>query len=244
MRLVSDIRYAVRTVFTNPRFSLVAVGALALGIGANAAIFSVVNGVLLQPLPYPDSGRLVRLCREFQGQPQCAVSIPKFMTWSRARAFDAMAVYDFAGPGLNLSGGERPEQVKGIHVSAGYFRVFGAAPEAGRTFTAQEDAPGRPRVAVISHRLWTSHFAGDAQIVGRPISLNGDTYTVIGILPASFRSEPPADVYIPLQADPFTTNQGHYLAAAAHLKPGITLESARTEVRALGDQFRKANPRW
>ena len=198
---VSDLRYAFRAVFKNPRFSLVAVGALALGIGANAAIFSVVNAVLLQPLPYPDASRLVRLCREFQGQPQCAESIPKYTAWSRAQAFDAMAAYDFAGPGLNLSGGDRPEQIKGIHVSEGYFRVFGATAEAGRTFSAREDAPGGPRVAVIKHKLWTTRFASDAQMVGRPISLNGDAYTVIGILPARFRSEPPADVFIPLQAD-------------------------------------------
>ena len=111
-RLGSDCRYAVRSVFKNPRFSLVAVAALALGIGANAAIFSVVNGVLLQPLPYPDAGRLVRVCRDFKGTPQCASSIPKYMAWSRAQSFDAMAVYDFAGPGLNLSGGDRPEQVR------------------------------------------------------------------------------------------------------------------------------------
>src|SRR5258705_7328175 len=97
-RLLSDVRYAFRGVFKNPRFSLVAVGALALGIGANAAIFSVVNAVLLQPLPYPDASRLMRLCREFQGQPHCAESIPKYMAWSRAQAFDAIAAYDFAGP--------------------------------------------------------------------------------------------------------------------------------------------------
>jgi len=243
-RLSADLRYAVRAVFKNPRFSLVAVAALALGIGANAAIFSVVNTVLLQPLPYPEADRLVRLCREFQGPPQCAESIPKYVAWSRAQAFDAIAAYDFAGPGLNLSGGDRPEQIKGIHVSEGYFRVFGAVTEAGRTFTPQEDSPGGPRVAVITHKLWTSRFAGDQQMVGRVISLNGDGHTVIGILPARFRSEPPADLFIPLQADPNSTNQGHYLSVAAHLKPGATLESARAELRVLGAQFRQANPKW
>src|SRR4249920_1844622 len=188
-RFAQDVRYAFRAVFKNPRFSLVAVAALALGIGANAAIFSVVNAVLLQPLPYPDAERLVRLCRDYHGQPGCAESIPKYVAWSRAQAFDAIAAYDFAGPGLNLSGGDRPEQIKGIHVSEGYFRVFGAAAEAGRTFNTQEDTPGGPRVAVITHKLWTSRFAGDPQMVGRAITLNGDAHTVIGILPARFRSE-------------------------------------------------------
>src|SRR3954466_6192723 len=171
---VSELRYAFRAVFKNPRFSLVAVAALALGIGANAAIFSVVNAVLLQPLPYRDADRLVRVCREFQGGPQCSASIPKYLAWSRAQAFDAIAAYDFAGPGLNLGGGDRPEQVKGIHVSEGYFRVFGASAEAGRTFSTQEDTAGGPKVAVITHTLWASHFASDPQMVGRSIALNGD----------------------------------------------------------------------
>src|SRR3954449_1025755 len=165
--LAADLKYAFRAVFKNPRFSLVAVAALALGIGANAAIFSVVNAVLLQPLPYKNADRLVRLCREFQGRPQCAASIPKYETWSRAQAFEAIAAYDFAGPGLNLGGGDRPEQVKGIHVSEGYFRVFGTTPALGRTFSPQEDAPGGARVAVISHRLWATRFASDPQIIGR-----------------------------------------------------------------------------
>jgi putative ABC transport system permease protein len=242
--LISDVRYAVRAVFKNPRFTLVAMAALALGIGANAAIFSVVDAVLLQPLPYPDASRLVRLCRDFQGQPQCATSIPKFMTWSRAQAFDAIAAYDFAGPGLNLSGGDRPEQIKGIHVSGGYFRVFGTTPALGRTFSTQEDLPGGPHVTVISDKLWRSRFSADPQIIGRPISLNGDSYIVVGVMPEHFRSEPEADVYIPLQADPNSTNQGHYLSAAAHLTPAASIESARAEMRVLGDQFRKANPRW
>jgi putative ABC transport system permease protein len=241
---VSDIRYAWRAVFKSPRFSLVAVAALALGIGANAAIFSVVNAVLLQPLPYPEPHRLVRLCRGFQGQPQCAESIPKYLAWARAEAFDAIAAYDFAGPGLNLSGGDRPEHIKGIHVSEGYFRVFGATPEIGRAFSPQDDTPGAPRVAVMTHKLWVSRFAGDPQMVGRSIMLNGDAFPVIGILPPGFRSEPAADVFIPLQADPNSTNHGHYLSVAARLKPGATIESARAEMRVLGARFRAANPKW
>src|SRR3954466_3657177 len=243
-RIVSDLRYAARAVFKNPRFTLVAVAALALGIGANAATFSVVSAVLLQPLPYPDASRLVRVCREFQGNPQCVTSIPKYMTWARAQAFDAIAMYDFEAPALNLSGGDRPEQIKGIHVSTNYFRVFGAIPLVGRTFNAEEDRPGGPRVVVVSQRLWQSHFAGDPQIVGKSIALNGDAYAVIGVLPARFRSDPAADVYIPLQADPNSTNQGHFLGVAARLKPGVTIDQARAEIRILGDQFRTANPRW
>src|SRR5207237_1792550 len=242
--LTSDLRYAVRILFKNPRFSLVAIAALALGIGANAAIFSVVNALLLQPLPYADADRLVRVCRDFAGEPACAVSIPKFLTWARAQSLDGITAYDFAGPGLNLGGGDRPEQVKGIHVSVGYFQVFGVAPLVGRTFAADEDRPGGAKVAVISYKLWATHFGREGAIAGRSISLNGDPYTVIGVLPQRFRSEPDADVFIPLQADPNSTNQGHFLSVAGHLKPGATLPSARAAMKLLGDAFRRANPKW
>jgi putative ABC transport system permease protein len=242
--LFADLRYAVRVVLKNPRFSFVAVAALALGIGANAAIFSVVNTVLLQPLPYPDPARMVRVCRDFQGNLQCASSIPKFTTWARAQTMDAMAAYDFAGPGLNLTGGDRPEQVKGIHVSAGYFKVFGVETQLGRTFTPEEDRPGGTRVAVLSNTLWTTHFGSDPQIAGRTISLNGDPYLVVGVLAKGFRPDPPADVFIPLQPDPNSTNQGHFLAVAGRLKPGVSIEAARAEMKVLGDQFRRDNPKW
>src|SRR5919206_3871985 len=132
----SDVQYAFRNIAKKPLFYSLVVLTLALGIGANAAIFSVVNGVLLQPLPYPNPERLVRLCREFPQGMACAQSIPKFMMWRRAQSLDAIAAYDFAGPGLNLSGADRPEQVRGIHVSEGFFRVFGAVPAMGRTFSA------------------------------------------------------------------------------------------------------------
>jgi predicted permease len=232
-------------VLKNPRFSLVAIAALALGIGANAAIFSVVNAVLLQPLPYRDAARIVQLCRDYQGgDPGCAVSVPKYMTWSRARSMDAIAAFDFAGPGMNLSGGDRPEQVKGIHVSAGFFQVFGVAPIIGRTFTGDEDRPGGTLAAVLSYHLWSTRFASEPQIAGRTISLNGDPYVVVGVLPEAFRTDPAADVYVPLQADPNSTNQGHFLIVAGHLAPGATLERARAEVKLLGEAFRRANPKW
>jgi len=239
------LKYAIRSLVKNPRFSLVAIAALALGVGANAAIFSVVNVVLLQPLPYPDASRLVRVCREFPGGMGCAESIPKYVTAAKAQSMDAIAAYDFAGPGLNLSGGSGlPQQIKGIHVSASYFRVFGATRALGRTFTEDEDRVGGPRVAVLSHALWTSHFGADPDILSRTIVLNGDPFTVVGVLGARFRSEPPADVYIPLQADPNSTNQGHYLSVAGHLKPGVTLAQARAEMKLLGEGFRRANPKW
>jgi predicted permease len=241
--MLSELRYAFRAVFKNPRFTLVAIAALALGVGANTAIFSVVNAVLLEPLPYPDSGRLVRICRTFQGNdPACETSIPKYMAWSQADAFDAISVYEDEGPGMTL-GGEHSEPIDAVHVSAGYFRVFGATPAMGRVFSPAEDLPGGPRVAVISDHLWTSRFAGDPAVVGKPIALNGESYVVVGVLPR-FRSAVKADVFLPLQADPNTTNQGHYLSVAAHLKPGVTIDAARAAVRAQGERFRQANPKW
>ena len=242
--LLADLRYACRVLLKNPAFSAVAITALALGIGANTAIFSVVNGVLLQPLPYPEPDRLMRLCRLYPNGQGCAISIPKFMTWRRAQSFDAVTAYDFAGPGLNLSGGDRPEQVRGLHVSADYFRVFGAAPAIGRTFTTEEDRPGGQHVAVMAHALWVTRFGSDPSIIGRTIALSGEPYVVVGVLPERFRSEPKGDIFIPLQADPNSANQGHYLSVAARIKPGVTIDTARAEMQTLGNDFRRANPRW
>jgi putative ABC transport system permease protein len=245
--LLSDLRHALRVLTSNPGFTTVAVAALALGMGANTAIFSVVNAVLLAPLPYPQSDRIMRVERGFKGNDGGggSVSVPKFMAWKKANnAFQAMALYDFSGPGLNLGSGDRPQQVKGIHVSAGYFQVFGVSPAVGRTFLPQEDQPNGAKAAVLSNDLWRNQFGSDPSLVGKPILLGGDPYTVVGILPASFHSDPPADVFLPMQADPESTNQGHYLLAAARLKPGATLDSAKTNMIAAGEQFRAANPKW
>jgi len=240
-----DLQYTLRVLRKNPGFTAVAVSALALGIGANTAIFSVLNGVLLQPLPFKDSDRLVQVGRAFRDGCCGSASIPKYMAWRQASAaFDGMTAYDFVGPGLNLGGTNTPEQVKGIHVSADFFSVFGAAPAIGRVFTSEEDRPGGPRLAVISSGLWKRRWGADASILGRTVVLNSEPYTVIGVLSQSFHSNPPADIWIPLQADPNSTNQGHYLLVAARLKPGISLQATRSQLKIAGEQFRRLNPRW
>jgi putative ABC transport system permease protein len=227
-----------------PGFTAIAIAALALGIGANTAIFSVINVVLLKPLPYAEPDRLMQLGRSFPGGVGYSISVPKYNTWKKNDVFEAMTAYDFAGPGMNIGGRDRPEQVKGIHISAEYFRVFGAAPALGRTFTAQEDSPGGPKVAIVSYTLWKDRFAADPGLVGRSIDIGGEPTTVVGIMPAAFESDPPADIFIPLQADPNSVNQGHYLRVAGRLKPGVKLAAAKAQMKIVGERFRQANPEW
>ena len=155
-----------------------------------------------------------------------------------------MAVYDIGGPGMNVGGEDHPEQVKGIHVSSEYFRVFGVSPVIGRTFTSGEDMPGGPKVAVIGYQLFSHRLGGDLRLVGTPVRISGEPTTVVGVLPATFKSDPPADIFIPLQADPNSTNQGHYLLVAGRLKPGVTLQAAKAEMKIVGERFRLANPMW
>ena len=243
--LLADIRQALRLLVKNPGFSIVAIAALALGIGANTGIFSVVDKVLLQPLPYPQPERLVQIGRKFPNGEGSSNSVPKYMAWrNNQTVFSAMALYDQQGPGLNVSGSDRPEQVKGVHVSADFFKVFGVAPMRGRTFTKAEDLPNGPKAAIISEHLWETHFARDPNILNRTITLNGEPYPFVAIMPKSFAANPPAEVWIPLQADPNSNNQGHYLAAAARLKEGVTLEQARAQMKLAGEVFRRAYPKW
>jgi predicted permease len=140
---------------------------------------------------------------------------------------------------VNLTGGDRPEQLKGIHASADYFKLFGAQVEVGRTFSKQEDVPGGPRLVVISSGLWRRRFGGDRSLVGKAILLRDEPYIVIGILSPSFASDPAADIWLPLQADPNSANQAHFLRAAARLKPGITLGIAKAQMKLVTEQFRQ-----
>src|SRR5215471_10490002 len=239
-----DLRYAWRTMRTSPGFTAVALAALALGIGANTAIFTVVNSVMLEPLPYPQPDRLVRLGRQFPNGNGYSNSIPKYMAWRQNDVFESIALYDFSPLSMNLGAADRPEPVKCMHVSRDFFRVFGAHPALGRPFTETEDLPNGAPVTVLSHRLWRNRLGADPQVVGRSLLFNKQPYTVVGVMETGFESDPPADLWFPLQADPASTNQGHYLLTAARLKPGVSLGQARAQMKIAGERFRQANPKW
>ena len=238
-----DIMHSVRMFRRSPGFTVAAVAALALGIGANTAIFSVVNTVLLKPLTYPDPDRIVQfLLTSPQGSGPGA-SVTKFNIWKQqTQVFQDVTAYDFGGPGLNLTGGAFPEQVQGIHVTEDYFRLFGAQAATGRTFTAEEDRPNGGHVVVLSNGLWKRRFGGDPGIVGKAISLGNQPYTVVGILASSFVTDPPADLWLPFQFDPNSNDQAHYFLAAARLKPGVTLGMAKAQMQLAANQFRRKYP--
>jgi putative ABC transport system permease protein len=241
--LLQDIRYAFRILRHSPGFAATAIAALALGIGANTAIFTVVNTVLLQPLAYPQPDRLVQLELSSPEGNGNVTSIPKYMVWrEQTQVLQDVAAYDEGGPGVNLTGGDRPEQLKGVHVSASFFPLFGASMSAGRAFSADEDRPGGARLVVISNGLWRRRFAADPNIVGRDIALGGEPYLVTGVLVRTFTSDPPADIYLPLQADPNSTDQAHYLRSAARMKPGVTLAQTQAAMKLAAEEYKRKFP--
>jgi predicted permease len=242
--VVADLKHAFRLLRRSPGFTATAVSALALGIGANTAIFSVINTVLLMPLPYPEPDRIVVLMNSSPQGSGPAASVPKYNVWRRQTSvLEDISAYDTAGPGLNLSGGDRPEQVKGIHVSYEFFHLFGATPVLGRTFTPDEDRPRGGRFTVLSNGLWQRRFGSDPAVIGKTLALGGEAYTVIGVLGPNFAFDPPADLYLPFQADPNSTNQGHYFRSAARLKPGVDLISAKAALNLAGEEFRRLYPK-
>ena len=241
--LTADIKHAFRMFRQNPAFTATAISALALGIGANTAIFSVINAVILKPLPFPDAGRIVVLMNSSPQGSGPAASVPKFNVWRKqTQALDDVAAYDTGGPGLNLSGGDRPEQLKGIHVSQAFFHLFGARTILGRTFTVEEDRPRGGNFVVLSSGTWQRRFGSDPSVVGKAIALGGESYTVIGVIASDFAFDPPPDLYLPFQADPDSTNQGHYFRVAGRLKPGVSLGSAKAALGLAAAEFRRAFP--
>jgi len=228
MPVLQDLRFAVRMLRRSPGFTVTAVAALAMGIGANTAIFSVVNKVLLEPLPYPDPDRLVQLMTTSPLGDAAVVSIPKYLTWrDHTSIFQSMAAYDIGGPGVTFTEGEFPEALRAARVSQDYFRLFGAPVKIGRTFSRREDEPGGGQVAVISDRLWHARFHGDPRLVGRTISLDSAPYKVIGVLAPGFAMDPPADLWLPLQADRRSEDHVGRVRVAARLMPGVTLKLAQ-----------------
>ena len=240
--LFQDIKQSLRMLAKSPAFSLAAIAALALGIGVNTAIFSVVNAVLLKPLTYPDPDRMVQFLSTSPNGSNPAASITKFHNWQQQTSvFQDVAAYDFGGPGFNLTGAV-PEQVHGIHVTHDYFALFGAPIQLGRTFTQEEDLPNGGRVVVLSNGFWKRKFGGNPQIVGTAVSLSGAPYTIVGVLGPSFETDPVSDMWLPFQFDPNSQNQGHFFLAAGRLKPGITIDQANAQLKLASQQFLRRYP--
>jgi putative ABC transport system permease protein len=236
-----DLRFALRALAKTPGFTLIAILVIAVGIGVNTAVFSVVNTVLLKPLTYPDPQSLVQLMNASPRGSFPGANIPKFNIWhQQSTIFERVAAYDFGGAGLNLTGGDHPEQVQGIHVSAEYFALFGAPLAAGRTFTATEDSPNGGHVVVLSYGLWKRRFGGNPKIVGSTVPLDGQPYLIVGVIGRGFVTDTPADLWVPFQFDLNSLDMAHYFSVAARLKPGITLTQANAQLRLAADQYRRA----
>jgi putative ABC transport system permease protein len=232
--LGQDLRYGLRILLKGKGFTIVAVFTLALGIGANTAIFSVVNALLLRPLPYPNPDQLVWIT-EFYTQPIVEyLPASHFSAWSaQSQATDQIAAY--APDNLTLTGAgetERPERLDANHVSGQFFTLLGAQLLLGRNFLPAEDRPGGERAAIISHNLWQRRFSSDRQIIGRSITLNNQGYTVVGVLPPDFGFIHPFDVWVPLALDPAQL-RGAIVNAIARLKPGVTREQAQVELETI-----------
>ena len=239
-----DLKHTLRMFAQSPGFTLAAVAALTLGIGVNTAIFSVVNAVLLRPVSVPDPDRLVLFTTAFsQGGEGAAASPAKFQHFRQQTGL-AQDIAAFNTGVVNYTGGSFPEQLPSGRVSADFCRLFGAAPVRGRTFTVEEDRPGGGRVAVLGYRLWSTRFNRDPDIVGKAISLSGEPYTIVGVL-GEFDFEefgPTPQVWTPFQLDPNTTDQGHYFTSAGRLKPGVTLEQAKAQLRVSASEYRRKFP--
>ena len=239
--LLKDIRYGVRTLYKNRGFTAVAVLALALGVGANTAIFSVVNAVLLRPLPFEQSDRLVMVWekRLQLGRVRNVVSPPDFNDWrAQNQVFEDMA--GFLDQGFNLGAATEPERIEGAGVSPGLFSILRARPRLGRVFEADEDKPGTNPVAIIGSALWGRSFASDPEIVGKTIKLNEKDYTVVGVMPAGFVfPNRGSEIWVPLVFSPDDAGNrgGHNLRVVARLKPGVSLQQARTEMDSIAAQL-------
>ena len=237
--LWQDIRFAVRMLVKNWSVTAIIVVVLALGIGANTAIFSVVNAALLRPLPYTDPDKLVQLSEDSPQVPQMSISYPNFLDWrEQNKVFSGIAALQFRS--LNLTGKDEPERLAGRAVSAELFDVLGVKPALGRTFTLEEDRPGASPVCIISYGLWQRRFGSDTTLVNKKITQSGASYTVIGVLPASYAYGTPTDVFVPigLRADEMKERGEHPgIYAVARLKPGVTEETARAELVAMAQRI-------
>ena len=253
--LTQDIRYAVRMLLKNPGFTLVAVLAVALGIGANSAMFSVINAVLLRPLPYHQPDRLVTIWEESPQRDlyEIPVSLADFNDWvDQNHVFEDLSAYTFTN--LNLSGAGEPERLLTVRSSANLLKLVGAAPLLGRPFLPEEDKEGASRVVILSQALWQRRFGSDPGIIGRSLTLDNQSYAVVGVMPANFQFpvgfgylgkvlNDPIDLYVPIAASSKETARGSYaFFSIGRLKPAVTIEEARAEMTTIESRIEQQYP--
>ena len=244
--LIHDIRFAVRMLLKNKGFAVVAVIAVALGIGANSAMFTVINAVLLRPLPYHEPERLVTIWEESPQRDmyELPVSLANYRDWvDQNTVFEQISAYTFRD--INLSGTGEPERLFGVRSSANLFSLIGAVPLIGRPFLNEEDKEGGNRVVILSHALWQRRFGSDSNIVGQPLTLNNQSYTIVGVMPAGFQFpvgfsylgralNDPVDLYVPIAATSQESRRGSFsFFSLGRLKAGVTIEQARAEMTAI-----------
>jgi predicted permease len=243
--LLQDIRYAIRQLRKSPGFTIIALITLALGIGVNSALFSVVNGVLLNPLPYSNPDQLTAIFQTSATFGQGSISYPNFLDWQKDnRSFTAVAAY--RNDDFNLSGQGATERIQTGMVTAEFFSVLGIQPPVGRNFTIEEDKPGTAAVAIISNGLWSRKFASSPDVVGKVLSLNGEPHTIIGVLPRGFRFNRDNDIYVPIGRwnDPAFRNRGISmgLKAIGRLKPDVTIQQASADLVGVSHNLATAYP--
>jgi predicted permease len=244
--IAQDLRFAVRSLRAKPGFTATVLLTLALGIGTNAAIFSIVDSMLLRPLPYAEPGRLVHMWETYQSNAanRSEASYPDYLDW-KARAHSFAAIGGYTG-GSFLLGGDQPASIGGARSTANFFDVLGVRPVLGRSFAEGEDAVGAPRVVLLSYGLWQRQFSGDRGVVGRSIVLNGAPATIVGVLPQDFRfaRQPNADVWVPVDRAKAQREQrgNHWLNTVARLAPGVTTESAAREMAGIMNDLAQQYP--
>jgi putative ABC transport system permease protein len=249
--VLQDLRHSLRGLVKDRGFTFVAVVTLALGIGANATIFSIINAVLLRPLSYPEAERLAIVWETNDNNPESRniVAAANYLDWTAQQdVFESMALFDSAGRGYNLSTvGKENEQVSGVRVTASFFSVLGVRPMLGRTFVQDEETVGRHRVVVLSHALWQKRYGADPMIVGNPIRIDGEEYTVVGVMPPEFEFQLFSNrrqLWVPVAFDEGDLERGsHSFVSIARLRPGVSMEQSRAQMEVIGHNLAEQYPR-
>src|SRR3569832_1106157 len=248
--LINDLRYGLRMMVRNPVFSLIAIITLALGIGANTAIFSVDDAVLLRPLPYPGADRLVFLWSTMnsQGVPESGSALPDYQGWrDHNKVFDGLGGFYYGDFNL-ATANEPPERIQGAYITSNLFQVLQVAPALGRLFTLDEEQFGRNRVVLLSDKLWQRRFASMPSVVGREIRLGGETYTIAGVMPRGmpfFDNLPEVELWTPIafaKDDSLGTRNNHFINLVGRLKPGVTVAQAQSDVSAIANAIAEVAP--